>query len=158
MTAYALNHVCFTVSNLRRSVNFWSQLLGYEPERLTEYAAATDAAVTGYLGVKMEAAYFQLPNDVLLELFVYQEPPSTEASSMETYVVGNGHLGLVVDDVGEYAQRARSAGGRLRSERPIDLSNGEHAGGRAIYVRDPDGITIELLELPTSTLGDETYA
>jgi catechol 2,3-dioxygenase-like lactoylglutathione lyase family enzyme len=45
--------------------------------------------------------------------------------------------------------RLRAAGyDTFRSERPIDIPWGPYRGGRACYLRDPDGASIELLEAP----------
>lgn len=142
-----INHVCFSVSDLKRSIEFWTHLLESGPVREMEYDGATDAAVIGYPGVRVSAAYFQLPGEVLLELFQYHEPPTADAGSHETYVVGNAHLGLVVDDLDEAYRRLQGTGATFRSDGPVRLQGGEHSGGRSMYVRDPDGITIEILEL-----------
>jgi catechol 2,3-dioxygenase-like lactoylglutathione lyase family enzyme len=143
-----LNHVCFTVSDLERSVGFWSLVLGRPPERTMEYDSPTDAAVTGYPGVRMSAAYFELPRGVLLELFQYHEPAGVEAASHETYVVGAAHVGLVLEDLDEACRRLEGSGAVVHSGGPVRLQGGEHSGGRSMYVRDPDGITIEMLEFP----------
>jgi catechol 2,3-dioxygenase-like lactoylglutathione lyase family enzyme len=148
MVVEALNHVCFTVADLERSIVFWSHLLDAPPESRVEYTDVHDEAVTGYRGVHMVAAYFRLPGDVQLELFEYREPPTVPAASSETYVVGNAHLGLVVDDLDEAYRRLQGTGATFRSDGPIPIEAGAHAGARSMYVRDPDGITIELLELP----------
>lgn len=147
MRVRSVNHVCFTVADLSRSIAFWTSLLGGEPESLAEYDAAHDEAVTGYPGVRMTAAYFRLPGGLLLELFQYLEPPTVRRASSETYVVGNAHLGLVVDDLDDAYRRAIAAGAICRSGGPIRIEGGEHAGGRSMYMRDPDDITIEILEL-----------
>jgi catechol 2,3-dioxygenase-like lactoylglutathione lyase family enzyme len=150
MNVRAVNHVCFTVSNLEESVDFWSHLLGYGPESRTEYAGDDDRAVIGYPEVRLSAAYFQLPGGLLLELFQYHEPPSVPANSSETYVVGNAHLGIVVDDLDEAYSRLQGTEASFRSDGPVRLKGGQHAGGRSMYVRDPDGITIEILDFDFS--------
>ncbi len=146
MVVEALNHVCFTVSDLERSIAFWTHLLGTAPERRVDYNGPTDEAVTGYPGAHFLAAYFRLPGDVLLELFEYLEPASSRPSSTETYVVGNAHLGLVVDDLDAAYRRLQGTGATFRSPGPVQVTSGEHTGARSMYVRDPDGITIEILE------------
>jgi catechol 2,3-dioxygenase-like lactoylglutathione lyase family enzyme len=148
MIVEAVNHVCFTVSDLECSVRFWARFLGTGPERRVDYNGPTDEAVTGYPGAHFLAAYFRLPGDVLLELFEYVEPPPERPSSSETYVVGNAHLGITVDDLDEAHQRLQGTGATFRSPGPVPVTSGRHAGARSMYVRDPDGITIEVLELP----------
>ena len=150
MIVKALNHVCFTVSDLERSIGFWTHLLGTGPASRVEYSAPHDQAVTGYPGLRMSAAYFDLPGGggTQLELFQYHEPPTVPAASSETYVVGNAHLGIVVDDLDEAYDRLQGTGATFRSDGPVRIEGGAHAGARSMYVRDPDGITIEVLELP----------
>jgi catechol 2,3-dioxygenase-like lactoylglutathione lyase family enzyme len=143
----AIDHVSFTVGDLERSIGFWTRLLGEEPERRVEYNGPTDEAVIGYPGVHMSAAYFRLPGGVLLELFQYHEPRSTPPASSETYMVGNAHVGLVVDDLDEAYRRLQGSGATFRSDGPVLIQGGAHHGSRSMYVRDPDGITIEILQL-----------
>jgi|tagenome__1003787_1003787.scaffolds.fasta_scaffold18613841_1 catechol 2,3-dioxygenase-like lactoylglutathione lyase family enzyme len=148
MAVSRVDHVSFTVSDLGRAVTFWEALLGYGPSSHVEYGDEQDAEVVGYPDVRMSAAYFDLPGGTLLELFQYANPASAAPPSNETYVVGNAHLGLVLDDLDLTCERVRAQGATLRSAAPVPLRGGAHAGGRSIYIRDPDGITIELLELP----------
>jgi catechol 2,3-dioxygenase-like lactoylglutathione lyase family enzyme len=148
MTVNALNHICFTVSDLQRAVVFWERLLGSAPESMTEYNDPQDEAVTGYPGVHISAAYFRLPGGALLELFQYREPPTVPAATSETYVVGNSHLGIVVDDLDETYRKLQGTGATFRSPGPVPIAAGEHTGARSMYVRDPDGITIEILDFP----------
>src|SRR5262245_10025793 len=148
MIVEAVNHVCFTVGDLERSIAFWTRLLGSGPESRVEYTAPHDEAVTGYSGVHMSAAYFSLPGGVVLELFQYRNPTSAAPASSETYVVSNAHLGIVVGDLDEAYGHPQWSWASFRSEGPVPIEGGAHAGPRSIYVRDPDGITIEILELP----------
>jgi catechol 2,3-dioxygenase-like lactoylglutathione lyase family enzyme len=67
---------------------------------------------------------------------------------METYNVGNGHLGLVVDDLEAEYERLRAAGASFRHPGPVEVDGGDWKGTKALYMRDPDGITIELMESP----------
>ena len=148
MPVRRLDHVSFTVMDLERSVSFWESLLGEPPTSRVEYRDPKDAEVIGYPGVRMSAAYFEFPGGTLLELFQYLEPASVPPASSETFVVGNAHVGLVLDDLDAACERIRAYGTEYRSAAPVPLTSGAHAGGRSIYIRDPDGITIELLELP----------
>ena len=104
-----------------------------------EYSDPKDAEVIGYPGVRMSAAYFEFPGGTLLELFEYLEPASAPPESSETFVVGNAHVGLVLDDLDAACERIRRFGTEFRSPAPVPLTSGAHAGGRSIYIRDPDG-------------------
>ena len=44
---------------------------------------------------------------------------------------------------------AVACGARPVSERPIEVQAGPRAGTRLAYLRDPDGVTIELVQEPS---------
>ena len=67
---------------------------------------------------------------------------------METYNAGSAHLCLVTENMEADFERLRPLGAEFRSEAPIDIPWGPYRGGKACYLRDPDGISIELIELP----------
>jgi catechol 2,3-dioxygenase-like lactoylglutathione lyase family enzyme len=66
---------------------------------------------------------------------------------METYNAGNGHMALVVGDIHAEFDRLRDHAS-FRDPSPIAIPWGPYAGGWACYLRDPDGISIELMQLP----------
>ena len=58
---------------------------------------------------------------------------------------GVGHLALMVDDLDETYARLREASVRFVNP-PVEIDAGANRGARAGYLRDPDGITIELVQ------------
>jgi len=142
-----LDHVGFTVSSLDRSVPFYAELLGEEPLLRKRWDVEYVGRIVGYPGVVLDAAFWRLPGDTVLERLEYVEPPPGRVD-LETYNVGNAHLCLVTDDLKADFERLRPAGAEFRSEAPIEIPWGPYKGGKACYLRDPDGISIELIELP----------
>ena len=105
--------------------------------------------IVGYPDLVLEGAFFQLPNGVILELLEYKSPTAGHRRHGVATTPGNAHLCLVTDDMAADFARLRAAGyDTFRSERPIDIPWGPYRGGRACYLRDPDGTSIELLEEP----------
>jgi catechol 2,3-dioxygenase-like lactoylglutathione lyase family enzyme len=143
----ALDHVGITVSDMDRSIEFYTLLLGEEPIfRETWDGVEYVGDVVGYPGVNLEGAFFRLPGGVMLELLQYRNPePQTQ--DMETYNIGNAHLCLVTDDMAAEFERL---GGHatFQSPGPVRVPWGPYKGGALAYLRDPDGISIEMLELP----------
>ena len=92
------------------------------------------------------ANVWTLPGGTILELLEYHHP-DPETVDTETYNVGNAHLCLVVDDLDAEFERLH---GRavFRHPEPVEIPWGPYKGGKACYLRDPDGISIELLESP----------
>lgn len=147
----AVHHVGFTVSDLDRSVEFYSRLLRVAPFLRRVYREEFVAEIVGYESTVLDCAMFAVPRSgVILELLQYLEPRPGRVS-METYNAGNAHLCLVVDDLDEEYRRLLEAGVELRSPPvavPSEIEEEPGRGGKALYLRDPDGITVELLELP----------
>lgn len=147
----ALHHVGFTVASMERSIEFYSLLLRAEPEMRRKYGERFISEVVGYEECVLDCALFPIPRSgVIFELLEYLQPESTRVD-METYNVGNAHLCLIVDDLEREYRRLVEHGVEFRSppvDVPADIEDDPAKGGRALYLRDPDGITVELLEMP----------
>lgn len=145
----ALDHVGYAVAELDRSIAFYETLLGVPLLMRKTWEVPYVGEIVGYPDLVLEGAFFQLPNGVVLELLQYKEPPPG-AVNMESYNAGNAHLCLVTDDMDVDFARLRAAGfDTFRSAAPVDIPWGPYRGGRACYLRDPDGVSIELLEEPS---------
>lgn len=59
--------------------------------------------------------------------------------------IAAGHLAFEVDDIEERAARLVQYGAELVSD-PVEITAGINKGGKALYLHDPDGITLELLQ------------
>jgi catechol 2,3-dioxygenase-like lactoylglutathione lyase family enzyme len=143
----ALDHVGFSVSSLERSTAFYTALLGEEPLLCKRWDVEYVGEILGYPGNILDGAFWRLPGGTILELLEYVEPPPGRVD-METNNVGNAHLCLVTDDMDADFERLRPVGAEFRSEAPVEVPWGPYRGGKACYLRDPDGISIELIELP----------
>lgn len=147
MTSLSFNHVGFTVSDLDRSIAWYSDLLGTEPVVRRRSDDPYMGEMVGYEGCEMEYAYMPLPGgEALLELIEYASPRS-EVGDLETSDVGNGHLCLLVEDIHAEFERLAPKG-PFRSPAPVEITAGPNKGGWGAYLRDPDGITVQLLQSP----------
>jgi catechol 2,3-dioxygenase-like lactoylglutathione lyase family enzyme len=143
-----LDHVGFAVTDLDRSIAFYEVLLGVPLLFRKVWDVAYVGEIVGYPGCVMECAFFRLPNQVILELIEYRFPEPARVD-MESFSAGNAHLCLVCDNMERDYDRLRAAGyDTFRSASPVSIPWGPYRGGRACYLRDPDGISIELLEEP----------
>jgi catechol 2,3-dioxygenase-like lactoylglutathione lyase family enzyme len=143
----ALDHVGFSVSSLDRSIPFYTALLGEEPLLRKRWDVEYVGEILGYPGNVLDGAFWRLPGGTILELLEYVEPPPGRVD-METNNVGSAHLCLVTDDMDADFERLRPVGAEFRSEAPVEIPWGPYRGGKACYLRDLDGISIELIELP----------
>ena len=143
-------HTGFTVSDIDRSLAFYRDVLGLRLVRRQTGTAPYLAAVTGFEGVRLEIALLQ-PADggSMLELLQYVShpaPPTDRATNRP----GNGHLCFKIDDLPAACAELRQRGVTLVSE-PTEITAGAHAGGWAVYLRDPDGFTVELYQGPPAS-------
>jgi hypothetical protein len=102
--------------------------------------------IVGYPECAMDCAFWRLPNDAVLELMQYLAPLPGKVD-METFNAGNAHLCLVTADMDQDYERMRGHA-EFRSPQPIEIPWGPYKGGRVCYMRDPDGISVELMEHP----------
>jgi catechol 2,3-dioxygenase-like lactoylglutathione lyase family enzyme len=142
-------HVGVTVADLERAVRFYTEGLGLDVA-VRQTSAAGYLAVTGYSGVEIATAFVEAPGDgVRIELQEYRRVVGEHGfREPGTAPVGSSHICLYVDDVSATLERAEAAGGRRVTD-PVDIDSGINDGGAAVYLRDPDGYTIELFQPPT---------
>jgi catechol 2,3-dioxygenase-like lactoylglutathione lyase family enzyme len=144
----ALDHVCFTVSDLDRSIDFYRVLFQTDPLSQGVENSRHAARVIGYDPIELRFAWFAIPGtETLLELFEFVQP-RTEPAGLDNYKAGSGHLGLVVDDVNEEFRRLSEVGATFASAEPVEITDGAWQGSKVVYMRDPDGITVELMQSP----------
>jgi catechol 2,3-dioxygenase-like lactoylglutathione lyase family enzyme len=142
------HHTGYTVSDLDRSVAFYRDLLGCEVIATQEKRGGYLAAIVGYPDAHVRMAHLRLPDgEHVLELFEYLAPAGSRAD-VEPRNVGASHLCLVVDDLQALYERLRERGVDSFVSPPVDVDTGINTGGRGLYLRDPDGITVELFQPP----------
>ncbi len=146
-----LHHTGYTVSNLERSLGFYRDLLGCEVVATQEKRGGYLAEIVGYQDAHVRMAHLRAPESGhIIELFEYLAPssePPPGGSRPEPCNVGTAHLCFIVPDLTATYERLLEAGVEFFSP-PIEIDTGINAGGRALYLRDPDGIPTELFELP----------
>jgi len=148
MNFTAVNHIGFAVADLERSVRFYSGLFDEPPYFDEIYDVEYIGRIVGYPGAIQHAAFFRLPGqpEMFLELIQYLRPEAGIVD-MESYNAGNAHLCLVCSDLVAEFERIKKLGGEFRSGSPVTSDYGVYEGARTAYFRDPDGISIQLVEL-----------
>lgn len=147
MKVGSMYHTGFTVSDIDRSIEFYRDVLGMSLYRRQTGTAEYLARITGFEGVRLEVALLQAPDGSgMLELLQYASHPAPP-TERETNRPGNGHLCFKVDDIRTACKDLRQRGVRLIAE-PAEITAGVHRGGFGVYLRDPDGFTIELFQAP----------
>ncbi|MDD9905128.1 MAG: VOC family protein [Rhodospirillaceae bacterium] len=142
----ATNHTSFTVSDLDRTVAFFVEALGFEVISRAPRDIAVISRITGVEGADIEVAYVQGPGH-RLELIQYHAPEGRERVQSRPCDTGFAHIAFDVDDI-DAAIGACASHGVLPIGDPVPIDNGPNKGGRVVYTRDPDDLTIEFIEKP----------
>jgi len=94
----------------------------------------------------MEIAFLRGPG-CTVELIEYKAPASRGRVEARPCDTGFAHMAFDVDDV----DAAIAAAKKHRVEPiapPVPINDGPNKGRRVVYLRDPDGVTIEFIEIP----------
>jgi catechol 2,3-dioxygenase-like lactoylglutathione lyase family enzyme len=143
------HHTGLTVRSLDRSLAFYRDLLGFEIVFQWNPKAPYIGELLGYPDVDIHSAILRIPNsDVFLELLEYRNIPQT-AVDMHNGNIGNAHIAFFVDELEPLYERLKAAGVASVSGL-ITPTIGPNKGGRAVYMIDPDGFRVELIQTPRS--------
>ena len=143
------DHTGITVSNLERSLAFWRDVLGFELSHTADQTGELAEEITGVAGAEIKLAVLKTPGGHKIELLKYLAPPDRKQVALRPCEVGSVHVALLVDDLDAVLRRI-SASGWKAAGKPQTLRTGPNAGKRVVYVRDPDGTTIEFMQPPIS--------
>lgn len=138
-------HTGFQVADLKRSMYFYCDLLGFEVvwERTVEDDYIGE--LVGYPGLVLRQALLRIPGTGhCLELLDYRNVERTPVDT-RTANPGTAHICLWVDDLAGLHERLTAAGVEFVSK-PLFPTIGPNTGRLVAYMCDPDGIRIELVE------------
>jgi catechol 2,3-dioxygenase-like lactoylglutathione lyase family enzyme len=151
----AADHVSFTVADLDAVARFYIDVFGAEllfrmgPLDAADLPVMPDgrdwmAAHVGVAGARLTLAMFKLTPDLNLQLVQYDKPAPRGGDRPRACDIGGHHLGLRVDDVDKAAAYLRANGCTVMET--IAISEGPLAGKKNLYVRDPFGNPLEIVD------------
>ncbi len=152
--------VGLTVSDMDRSLAFYTRVLPFQVESDTEVAGAEWEALTGIFGVRLRVVRLRL-GDERIELTEYiaastpGRPAPPDARSNDRWFQ---HVAIIVSDMDSAYRLLRANRVRSASTGPqlLPKSIPGAAGIRAFYFKDPDGHPLEILEFPADK-GDSRW-
>lgn len=142
----AVNHHGITVTDLDASARFFVDVLGFTRGATVDLDETFSAGVTGVPGAVIRVVFVEGPG-ITVELLQYLAPADRTVVTSRPCDVGSAHLALFVDDVEGVVEASGAEGWQLAGViQPI--VTGPRAGGLAAYIRDADGVTLELVQRP----------
>ena len=146
----ALDTVVIPVSDLDRSVGFYTGVLDFTKVSTTEVAGEEIEQALGLFGVRARFARLTL-GDESLELMQFLAPegrpyPEDARSNDRSFQ----HVAIIVSDMAKAYAKLREHNVRHASSGPQKLPDwNPNAGGiEAFYFKDPDGHPLEILHFP----------
>jgi catechol 2,3-dioxygenase-like lactoylglutathione lyase family enzyme len=142
----AYDHTSFTVADIDRAVVFWRDVMGFALGDLSAREGDWLGSVVGVPGARCRIAHLH-GHGLHLEFIQYLEPVGTDVTG-PPHRPGTAHLAFLVEDI-ETAARRMLEGGASEQGRITRCSSGTALGCLAVYLKDPNGIIVELVELPS---------
>lgn len=146
----SVDAVGMTVSDMDRSVEFFSKVLSFQRISDVEVHGKEYEKLTGVFGLRMRVVRMKLGAESI-ELTEYLAPQGrpipVDSRSNDRWFQ---HIAVVVSDMDKAYQHLRAHKVRHASSAPqtIPVSNQAAAGIRAFYFKDPDGHNLEIIYFP----------
>src|SRR5581483_11070842 len=123
MTVTRIHHAGITVSDMERSLGFYRDLLGMRELADTRLTRPEIATLLGTDEIDVRIV------------------------NLDT---GSGHIAFAVNDLDRIREGIEATGASVISRDVVNAADSEgiFAHARLLYVRDPDGMILELVELP----------
>ncbi len=138
------NHTSFTVAAMDKSVRFWTEKLGFKAASVSPRDGDWQQVATGIPGASLLVAHLYGHGHHVE--FIQYVKGAIEAAAPQPALTGAAHVCLEVDDiVGTWNELL--AAGATEQGKIASVKAGPVEGCLAGYIRDPNGIIIELLEV-----------
>jgi catechol 2,3-dioxygenase-like lactoylglutathione lyase family enzyme len=150
MAIHGVHHTGIIVADLERSIDFYHGVLGLEfaNEPSPVFDDPPLGAGVGVPGAALRQVTLRA-GDHHVELLEYLAPPSPIDAPMPQNALGSHHVAFRVDDIEASKRTLEAAGVTFFSDINV-VDEGVLAGWRWVYFADPDGITLELVEVAYS--------
>ncbi len=138
-------HTAFTVSDMKRSLPFYRDLLGLKLVRDRVRRGKVFEQLTGFADAKLRVVVLEdSESGHLLELIEYLNPRG-KRRKWKLCDAGAAHISYYIDDLDGAYERLREKGVRFHSP-PVTIRRSGKTIGKALYLYDPDGNIVELFE------------
>ena len=140
-----VGHVGLTVTDLDASIAFYRDVIGMQLMMRLDSGGEWFDELTRNHGAEIEVAMLEL-GGATLQLVAYRRAGG-EAAPIAHNRPGSAHLSIEVDDV-DARHTMIVATGQHHPTAIVDIAG---IGARSFYVEDPDGVPVELLQMPART-------
>jgi catechol 2,3-dioxygenase-like lactoylglutathione lyase family enzyme len=141
------DHTSFTVADMQKSVKFWTEQLGFKAASVSPRQGQWQEEVTGIAGAALLVAHLYGHGHHIE--FIQYLGGAVDGSAPPPALVGAAHVALETDDIEATWATLLRAGATAQGQIAL-VTSGTVSGVKAGYIRDPNGILIELVQLAAS--------
>jgi catechol 2,3-dioxygenase-like lactoylglutathione lyase family enzyme len=145
-----VHHFSFSVTNIRRTIDFYTRVLGVklQSQGRNKYETLGTALFGTKWGINQPQADLELAvmniGGTRVEFIEYKDPQG-QAYHQNPSIAGSAHLALRVDNIVETRKKLEEAGVEFHSPINTFMESGK-IEWKWCYFRDPDGIVLELVQ------------
>src|SRR5438067_944838 len=145
MSFLRLTHIRICVSDPERSLRFYRDVLGFQYRSELQVAGEPSTTLLQLPDVALRAIYLER-DGTRIELLHYAAPGHRgDGSPRPMNALGLTHLSLRVDQLADTLATLKRAGVRILEQTEINIPAFQAA---AVFITDPDGTLIELVQAP----------
>jgi catechol 2,3-dioxygenase-like lactoylglutathione lyase family enzyme len=149
MTSFGdMHHVGITVRDLEESLQWYERIFGVEREFIADGSGPELAKAVGVPDAQLRFAFLRFGSCVV-ELLSYdnERQDTFDRSNAD---VGSAHVCIDVPDLQKSYEDLQARGVEFLAP-PLHIDEGPLKGCSFVYFKDPNGVTLELLETARSS-------
>ncbi|EHF00072.1 hypothetical protein HMPREF9469_00986 [ [[Clostridium] citroniae WAL-17108] len=149
---FGIHHTCLTVSDMDKSLIFYRDGLGLDVVKDVDEQGERLSMETQMEGAHNRLVWLKTSmGNTLVELLQYIHPLGKAfPSDARCCDVGMPHISFLVENIDEMYEKLCGMGVTFTAS-PMDCDNSTFEGAKTAYCYDPDGIFVELFQIPVDT-------
>lgn len=146
-TVTGVHHIGLTVRDITASFEWYTRMFNLTPGPINHGEGETLSNALQVDGAELSFSMISI-GSTRIEFLQYHKPKGKDWDRTNGDT-GSSHVCLQVDDLdAAYAELIEK--GAVFNAPPITLTDGDLAGSKWAYLRDPDGIQLEIWESPAA--------
>ncbi len=138
----AIRHTGITITNLKKSLNFYGDLLGFKLVKVMEEDGEFIDKISGLRKVKVMTVKMAADDGNLVELLYYHSHPRLLGKKRKISTVGLSHISFTVGNLNKLYKKLIDKGIKFNCAPQIS----KDGKAKVTFCRDPEGNLIELVE------------
>lgn len=149
---FGIHHTCLTVSDMEKSLKFYRDGLGLEIVQDVDEQGERLSRETQMEGAHNRLVWLKTTmGNTLVELLQYIHPIGKPfPADARCCDVGMPHISFLVENIDETYETLCKMGTKFTAP-PMACDNSTFEGAKTAYCYDPDGIFVELFQIPVDT-------